>query len=282
MQSAVMSRTRDPSGAGLTIQRLSDGRHVLQHRSTGELASYGNAQVVSLVLAARDDERRRLARDLHDGLQQDLVVLRMRLGLLAERDDIGGLAVGSSPARVWDELARHVDQMIGRLRELANTVFPPSLIDRGLSFALRSYLARIPLEIELSCDPDPFPRLSSEMEANAYFMILEAVTNALKHARASRIEISVRLDDGGLEVRVADDGRGFEPGSEGRGGRGLRNMAERVNGLSGHLQLSSEPGEGTEVLAWFPIPRAEADAPGPGEPRSGSEQARGAPVLSMC
>ncbi len=280
-QPARISRTRDSLGTVSTLQRLSDGRCVLGHRSLEEPASSSGAHVVSLVLAARDDERRRLARDLHDGLQQDLVVLRMRLSLLGERGDINLSAANSSPVKVWDELTSDVDQMIGHLRDLANTVFPPSLIDRGLTSALRSYLVRVPIEIELSCDPDPLPRLSPEIEVSSYFLVLEAVTNALKHARASRIEISVRLDSDGLEVRVADDGRGFELGHEGQGGRGLKNMSERVNGLGGYLQLSSEPGSGTEVLAWFPIDRAETGGGEPAEAESGHEQARGAPALSM-
>ncbi|MGH2707321.1 MAG: sensor histidine kinase [Actinomycetota bacterium] len=278
-QPARTSRTGDSLGTALTLQRLSDGAHALGCRSMGEPASFPGAQVVSLVLAARDDERRRLARDLHDGLQQDLVVLRMRLSLLSERDEISPSELSPSPVKAWGELARDVDQMIGRLRNLANAVFPPSLIDHGLTAALRSYLARIPLEFELSCDPDPLPRLSPEIEVSAYFLVSEAVTNALKHARASRIEISVRLDGDGLEISVTDDGRGFESGQEGQGGRGLKNMAERVNGLGGHLQLSSEPGSGTEVHAWFPTGRVEAGAEGPAGTGSGHEQVGGVSTL---
>ncbi len=239
---------RDAEGARWTRIHL--------ERSLAGIQTRIEHQTTSLLLAARDDERRRLARDLHDGLQQDLVVLRMRLSLLSERGDADPF-----PVEVWDGLARDVDQMIGRLRDLSNAVFPPALIDRGLTAALRSYLVQIPLSVELVSYPDPLPRLSSETEASVYFLVLEAVTNALKHADASRLELSVRLGSDGLEVRVADDGRGFELSPE-RGGRGLENMAERVEGLGGYLRLSSEPDVGTEVWAFIPIGR-EMDSQAP-------------------
>ncbi|MGH2770664.1 MAG: sensor histidine kinase [Actinomycetota bacterium] len=235
------SSQRDAEGARWTWIHL--------ERSLAGIESRIEHQTTSLLLAARDDERRRLARDLHDGLQQDLVVLRMRLNLLNEKGD-----ADSFPLQIWDELARDVDRMIGRLRDLSNAVFPPALIDRGLTAALRSYLVQIPLSVELANYPDPLPRLSSETEASVYFLVLEAVTNALKHADASHLEISVRLGSDGLEVRVADDGRGFELSLE-RGGRGLKNMAERVEGLGGYLRLSSELDVGTEAWAFIPIGR---------------------------
>ncbi|MGH2733905.1 MAG: sensor histidine kinase, partial [Actinomycetota bacterium] len=210
-------------------------------------------QLSSWVVAARDEERRRLGRDLHDGLQQDLVVLRMRLGLLGE-----GAGDDREAEEARRQLAEEVDQIIQRLRELAHTVFPPTLIDRGLTAALGSHLTKIPVLTKLASDPDPLPRLVPEIESSAYFVALEAVTNALKHAEASRLEVSMRLAAGVLEVRVTDDGRGFEIRDlrERRGG-GMGNMSERVHALGGVLGVRSEPGFGTVIRAQFPAKEAD-------------------------
>lgn len=206
--------------------------------------------ISSLILAVRDEERRRLAQDLHDGLQQQLVVLRMRLGALSET------ALLEPRAKVvWEELKEEVDSIIERLRELSRDTFPPILADRGLAAALRSYLGRFILPVRFFSNPDPLPRTSPEVEASAYFIVLEATTNALKHAAASQLEISLELEGDFLEVRVKDDGRGFDPNAK-RDGRGLGNMWERARALDGDFFIFSRPGRGTEILARLGIDRA--------------------------
>ena len=167
------------------------------------------------IVAAEDEERQRLSRDLHDGIQQQLVVLRMQVGML--QDGIGPGA--DDPPRAYDSLGGELDRVIEQLREVTHNLYPSILVDRGLTAALHSYVGRLPLTTVVSCQPEDFPRLAPEIESGAYFLLGEAVTNALKHARATRIDIGLRLTDGWLEVTVADDGVGFDPDQTGSAGR---------------------------------------------------------------
>jgi signal transduction histidine kinase len=199
------------------------------------------------IVAAQDDERQRLARDLHDGIQQQLVVLRMQVGML--QDGIG--PDGDDPVRAYDSLGAELDRVIEQLREVTHNLYPSILVDRGLSAALHSYVGRLPLSTAVSCMPEDFPRLAPEIESGAYFLLGEAVTNALKHARATRIDIGLRLADGWLEVSVADDGVGFDTG-ESRPRGGLLHMEDRVRSFGGRLTITSSPGAGTRVVATFP------------------------------
>ncbi|HVF14874.1 MAG TPA: ATP-binding protein [Acidimicrobiales bacterium] len=199
------------------------------------------------IVAAQDEERQRLSRDLHDGIQQQLVVLRMQVGML--QDGIG--PDGDDPARAYDSLGAELDRVIEQLREVTHDLYPSILVDRGLTAALHSYVGRLPLSTALTCEPEDFPRLGPEIESGAYFLLGEAVTNALKHARATRIDIGLRSADGWLEVSVADDGVGFDPG-EGRLRGGLLHMEDRVQSFGGRLTITSSPGAGTTIVATFP------------------------------
>ncbi|MEA2931234.1 MAG: hypothetical protein QOI56_19 [Actinomycetota bacterium] len=207
------------------------------------------------IVAAQDDERQRLARDLHDGIQQQLVVLRMQVGML--QDGIG--PEGHDPVLACDSLGAELDRVIEQLREVTHNLYPSILVDRGLSAALHSYVGRLPLSTVVSCLPEDFPRLAPEIESGAYFLLGEAVTNALKHAHATRIDIGLRLADGWLEVSVADDGVGFDAGHD-RPRGGLLHMEDRVRSFGGRLTITSTPGAGTRVVATFPE-RVGVDAP---------------------
>ncbi|HEX7276226.1 MAG TPA: histidine kinase [Acidimicrobiales bacterium] len=199
------------------------------------------------IVAAQDEERQRLSRDLHDGIQQQLVVLRMQVGML--QDGIG--PDGDDPVRAFDSLGAELDRVIEQLREVTHNLYPSILVDRGLSAALHSYVGRLPLSTVVSCEPEDFPRLTPEIESGAYFLLGEAVTNALKHARATRIDIGLRLADGWLEVTVTDDGVGFHPDQAGRRG-GLLHMEDRVRSFGGELTIASQLSGGTRVAATFP------------------------------
>lgn len=200
------------------------------------------------IAAAQDGERHRLARDLHDGIQQQLVVLRMGLGLAKEQVKADpGLA-----AELCDQLGDELDRAIERLREVSHDIYPSILVDRGLSAAVRSYAGRLPLSTRFVSDPDPLPRLDAEIESSAYFLVAEAATNALKHARASQLRITLRLADGWLNVNIADDGQGFRE-ERAPDGRGLVNMEDRVRSFGGELSYRSEPGRGVEVRASIPV-----------------------------
>jgi signal transduction histidine kinase len=202
------------------------------------------------IVTAQDGERHRLARDLHDGLQQQLVVLRMQVGML---EDAGGIEVES-----FARLGQQLDEVIQQLREVTHDLYPSILLDRGLTSALYSYVGRLPVSARLVCRPEDFPRLSPELESGAYFLLCEAVTNALKHSGATAIELALTVRDGWLVVSAADDGRGFVVTPESRRG-GLLHMEDRVRSFGGTLEIRSSAGHGTRVTATLPI-RSAADA----------------------
>ncbi len=196
------------------------------------------------IVTARDAERRRMAQDLHDGVQQQLVMLRLRVGMLDP----------TTTAEELEDLGREVERVIQGLRETARAIFPSILADRGLTGALYSVAAASRVPITLRMDPDPLPRLSEAIEAGAYFIISEAVANAAKHAGASRVRVRALLDHERVAVVVADDGRGFDVGVE-ADGSGLQNLHDRAVALGGIAHVHSVPGDGTAVAAWIPLRR---------------------------
>jgi signal transduction histidine kinase len=205
------------------------------------------------IVGAQDAERRRLAQDLHDGIQQQLVLLRMEVSLVRAR-------LRQDPARLDDEsdaFASRIDHILDELRATGQALFPAILRDRGLGGALFSLAARSSLPFEVDLDPDPLPRMDPEVEAGAYFLISEAVTNALKHARAQQVEAWVRHRDGSLEIEVRDDGTGFEV-SEVHASGGLQHMRDRVNALGGTLRVVPTLSEGTRITAVLPLSRQGA------------------------
>lgn len=216
------------------------------------------------IAAARDDERRRLANDLHDGIQQQLVMLRVRLGLVRRLAD-------QHPERAqseWSALVDQVDDAIQALRETSRHIFPSILADRGLDGALHSLAGRAPVPVDIQITPDPLPRLRRDVEANAYFLVAEAVTNAVKHAQAGRIEVTVGLERPALRIRVADDGCGLDEDST------LVHLRDRAVAAGGHLDVTS-PGDGTVVAVLLPVTPDEPD--GDGAPSRSSAAGRTAP-----
>ncbi|MFP5376623.1 MAG: histidine kinase [Acidimicrobiia bacterium] len=203
------------------------------------------------IVAAQDEERHRLARDLHDGIQQHLVVLRMGFGLAKEAAE---RAPGTA-ARSLADLGAELDAVIERLREVSHDLYPSILVDRGLAAALHSAVGRLPVPARLACRPDPLPRLPPEIESGAYFLVGEAVANALKHAGAGEITIELELGESELRVAVRDDGRGFDADDTGHRG-GLLHMQDRARSFGGTLRIRSSPGAGTEVEATFPLHRS--------------------------
>lgn len=234
-------------------------RNELRHQLE-VIASQGSALQDSSqrIVAAQDEERHRLARDLHDGIQQHLVVLRMGFGLASE-------AAQRAPhdvPRSLETLSAELDAVIERLREVSHDLYPSILVDRGLAAALRSLLSRVPLPASLVCRPDPLPRMPPEIESGAYFFVSEALTNALKHAAASEVSVRLEVDGRWLAVDVSDDGRGFSAVPGARAG-GLLHMDDRARSFGGQFTIDSRPGAGTRVAATFPLPsRVGADGPG--------------------
>lgn len=191
---------------------------------------------------ARDSERRRLARDLHDGAQQKLVMLRLRVGLLPA-------AAGEQEKAA---LAAEIDAVIAQLRETSQALYPSILADRGLTGALYSLAGVSAVGLHLDLRPDPLPRLAEPIEAGLYFMVAEALTNALKHARAHRLDVWVHIDPRCAEVLVSDDGVGFDI-DRARDGAGLDNIRDRAAALGGLAVVDSRPDEGTAVAVVLPL-----------------------------
>ena len=196
------------------------------------------------ILAAADDERRRIERDLHDGGQQRLVALRVRLELADE-------TMRESPARarrMLRQLGAEVDAALEELRSLAAGVYPSLLADRGLTDALRSAARHSP--VPASVDISGSDRYSQDVEAAVYFCCLEALQNVAKHAPdASRVAISLERS-GDLRFAVRDDGPGFDTAAA--AGHGLVNMRDRVAAVGGTLEINAVSG-GTEILGTVPV-----------------------------
>ena len=185
-------------------------------------------------------ERRRLGRDLHDGAQQAFVAAALSLKL-AQRELAG------SDDHVHEHVEAALEQLqagLRDLRQLAAGIHPSVLTDRGLRAALEALASRSPLPVELG--PVPAGRLPSTVETTAYFVAAEALTNAAKHARCERAQVSVRLEDEWAVVEVRDDGVG---GADASAGSGLRGLADRVSALGGTLEIVSPPAEGTVIEA---------------------------------
>jgi signal transduction histidine kinase len=211
------------------------------------------------IVAAQDDERRRLARDLHDGIQQQLVIMRMRLGLGQEATP--NAASQEAEQSLLTDLAAQLDRTIEGLRDVSHNLYPAILRDRGLAPAVRSYAGRLPVASTLDVTPDPLPRLPADVESAAYFLLCEAVTNALKHSGAGELSVTLAVDEDHLRVALADDGRGFDASTGTRHG-GLLHMEDRVRSFGGRLSIQSAPGAGTSVVATFPLNTANGEGDG--------------------
>ena len=197
------------------------------------------------ILAAADDERRRIERDLHDGAQQRLVALNVLLGVVETKLEKDPTAAAPLVARARVEATEAVKE----LRELARGIHPALLADRGLIAALEALAARAPFKVRISGVPDH--RLPPAVEATAYFITAEALTNVATYA-GDEATATVELfeDRGRLRVTVRDDGAG---GAEPRRGTGLRGLNDRVAALDGRFEVTSPPGEGTTVVAELPL-----------------------------
>ena len=194
------------------------------------------------IVGSADAERRRIERDLHDGAQQRLLTLSFRLRAAIKRSADVDPALHEDLAEADDELRHAIEE----LRNLARGIHPTILTDEGLGPALGSLVDRAPMPVQLTSVPDR--RLPSPIEAAAYFVVAEALTNAARHAGTSA-EVSASLSDGNLIVRVSDEGPG---GADGRLGSGLRGLADRVEAVDGRLTIDSPAGQGTRVIAEFP------------------------------
>ncbi|MEV6078973.1 MULTISPECIES: sensor histidine kinase [unclassified Streptomyces] len=191
-------------------------------------------------------ERRRIERDLHDGAQQELVAVVMRLGMLEAAASASGEERVVELARQAQDQAEHA---LERLRETVREIHPRELSDLGLVAAVRELAARSPLRVELNSTGDD-ARLSSPTATAAYFTVSEALTNITKHAGVGSARIDLQCDSSGVRVCVRDDGAG---GAEIDAGSGLAGLRERMRSIGGELEIRSPAdGRGTEVIASAP------------------------------
>jgi signal transduction histidine kinase len=196
------------------------------------------------VVAATDAERRRIERDLHDGTQQRLVSLAMNLGMAR-----ASLSDAPEPARRAIEQAHdQATQALAELRDFVRGLHPAVIDDRGLDAALSGIAARAPLPVRLRVDVAG--RCSPSIEAIAYFVVSEALTNVAKHAHANQAEVSVERTGDRLRIVVTDDGRG---GASADGdGSGLRGLVQRAAAVDGTVTIHSPPGGPTTITAELP------------------------------
>ena len=195
------------------------------------------------IVAATDEERRRVVRDLHDGAQQRLVhtIITLKLARRAvqhEREDAAALLT---------EALDHAEQATAELRELAHGILPAALTQGGVRAGVDALASRMPVPVENGVSVG---RLPAAVEATAYFVVAEALTNVAKHARAERAAVTARVEDGTLVVHVRDDGVG---GAQ-RNGSGLTGLTDRLAALDGELRVESPADRGTVVAATIPLP----------------------------
>jgi signal transduction histidine kinase len=199
-------------------------------------------------VAAADGARRRIQRDLHDGAQQRLVstVITLKLARRALAED------GGPAAELVDEALAHAEDATGELRDLAHGILPAALSSGGLCAAIDVLVARAPLPVSVEVTDE---RLPAALEANAYFILAEGLTNAVRHANATSVRIAAVVEGDVLRLEVRDDGIG---GARTEGSSGLLGLSDRAAALNGQLRVESPAGAGTIVSATLPIPHMRA------------------------
>jgi signal transduction histidine kinase len=228
-----------PSGIELRLADFTDlvGTAIANTQARADLTA-SRARMV----AATDDIRRRIERDLHDGTQQWLVSLALDV-----RNTLA--SVPDTQPQLRTELANIADGMVAALddlREISRGIHPALLAKGGLDLALKALVRRSPLPVELDITLDG--RLPDSVEVAAYYVVAEALTNAAKHARPTAIRVAVDVVDGRLRLTVRDDGIG---GADPANGSGLTGLTDRVEALGGTITVHSPPGEGTTLQVWL-------------------------------
>jgi signal transduction histidine kinase len=239
---------------------LDEDRRLLAHLAGQAATAASNIRLTGELTASRariahaqDAERQRIQRDLHDGAQQDVVALTAKLALARERLRRGDSRADESLA----ELQRDLGHLLATLREFAHAIHPPVLADQGLLDAIEAQAARLPLEVVIEADPAlRGVRYPAHIETTTWYVVAEALTNAVKHARAERVLVALAQPDGHLTVEVRDDGCGFDPGSA--RGLGLAGLTDRISIVHGALRIDSQPGRGTTLHAEIPLSAPDA------------------------
>jgi signal transduction histidine kinase len=230
-----------PAGQQLVADVASQAGLVLSNASLVEDLRASRQRLVT----AQDEARRRLERNIHDGAQQDLVALAIKLRL-------AGMTVEdlAQAKQVFGQLQTDAAGALENLRDLARGIYPPLLADLGLAAALGAQAGKSALPVAV--EADGIGRFSQDAEAAVYFCCLEALQNTTKYARASAARIAVQSQSGTLRFSVSDDGGGYDARHTPMGS-GLRNMADRLAALGGRLEVRSAPGQGTTITGQLPV-----------------------------
>ncbi len=239
---AAATRSEEPLPDGLE-QRLRNFAELVAQALANADAHEQLAASRARIVEAGDAERRRLERNLHDGAQQRFVALALDLTLLGATLEKDPPAARKTLTAAQDQLARGLEE----LRELARGIHPAVLTDRGLGPALQALVRRAPVPVEIVALPEQ--RLAGPVEAAAYYVVAEAITNVAKYARATQVTVSVHVRDGHALLTVTDDGVG---GADADRGTGLRGLADRLEALDGRLRVDSPPEHGTRISAEIP------------------------------
>jgi signal transduction histidine kinase len=197
------------------------------------------------IVAAVDEGRRRLERNIHDGAQQQLVALAVKLRLadaVVERDP-------AKARELLDQLRAETNDALESLRDLARGIYPPLLADEGLHAALEAQARKSPVPVRVT--RDGIGRYGQDIEASVYFCVLEALQNVTKYASATHVDVDLREASGRLAFEVRDDGAGFDPATA--RGSGLKGMADRIEAVGGTLEIVTAVGRGTTVTGSVPI-----------------------------
>jgi len=200
------------------------------------------------IVAAADQARRQIERNLHDGAQQHIVALAVRAKLASQLVDRDPQAAKAA----LEEIGAAIDDTLQELRDLAHGIYPPLLADKGLPAALESAARRATLPVKV--DAAGLARYVPEAEATAYFCVLEALQNAGKYAgEGASVTVEVREEEGALLFIVRDDGAGFDTRAGKGAGAGFTNMLDRLGALGGTLRVESAPGRGTRITGAVPV-----------------------------
>jgi signal transduction histidine kinase len=241
---AMVIATMRPRQPGEIDARLAQFTELVATTIANAQAREDLAASRARLVAAGDETRRRIERDLHDGIQQRLVSLALSLRLVEDRvaDDQPWLREKLA------EVAGELDATITELRELCRGIHPAILSRGGLGSALKALARRSPVPVDVDLRIGSRPSLT--VEAAAYYVVAEALTNATKHAQASRVRIEAANRDGLLELLIVDDGVG---GADPQTGSGLTGLMDRVDALGGRMDISSPPGHGTRMRVELPV-----------------------------
>jgi signal transduction histidine kinase len=230
-------RLADALDTLLMFRDLREGERKLERSRTALAASR------TRIVTAADETRRRIERDLHDGVQQQLVAVRLELGAIEAE-----LPPTDERKSKLERAANGLADALDGLVEISRGIHPAVLADGGLGPALKTLARRSPVPVELELNS--VTRLPAPVEVGAYYVVSEALTNIAKHADASAAYVAVDVRKGALELTIRDDGRG---GADARRGSGLIGLADRVDALDGTIEVTSPIGEGTTLHVILPI-----------------------------